>query len=237
MTDLKKAAAEKAVELIQDGTKVLGLGAGSTIAHVVDFLLIRFSQGHEIIILTSSAATSRLLLEKGITPKEIADFSEIDLYLDGCDQVDRNLNALKSGGGIHTLEKLMASMAQEFVIVADESKFVGSLDKRFPIVVELIPQALHYVRASIEKYFPRTRTSIRMSPGNSQFLLTANGNLLLDCWFDKFPELSTINPMMKNITGVLETSLFYGLANRAVVAGSGGVKVIERTNYELLETK
>ncbi|HEX4850005.1 MAG TPA: ribose 5-phosphate isomerase A [Puia sp.] len=232
MVDLKKLAAEKAIELIGEDTKLLGLGAGVTISHIVDGLTEKIKRGSEIKILTSSLATKKLLIEKGIPVEETAAYSRIDLYLDGCDQFDKNLDALKSGGGIHTLEKLLASMANEFVIVADESKFVEHLDNRLPIVVELIPQSLEYVKASIERLFPGVNISLRMNPGKILPHLTENANWLLDCWFDKLPELKTFNPTIKNTAGVLETSLFYGLAKRAVVAGLDATKVIGRFDYE-----
>ena len=87
----------------------------------------------------------------------MAQLKQIDIYFDGCDQFDNQLNALKSGGGIHTQEKLLASMAKQFVLVGDETKRVDSFDVKFPLVIEMLPQSLLYVPFKIEKLFSRRK--------------------------------------------------------------------------------
>jgi ribose 5-phosphate isomerase A len=110
--DLKKAAAQKAITFIKDKSTV-GLGAGSTIAHIVELLVTEKKTGLEVNLFTSSFSTNQLLLKNGFPVQPVDSITELDIYIDGCDQLDRDLNALKSGGGIYTREKLLASMAYQ----------------------------------------------------------------------------------------------------------------------------
>ena len=225
--NLKKEAALKAITFIHHQNKV-GFGAGSTIAFLIEQLAIEVEKGLDVKIFTSSFSTRSLLLEKGFSPLPIADVNEIDLYFDGCDQMDKNLNALKSGGGIHTQEKLMASIAKQFILVGDEAKYADQLDSTYPLVIEFLPEALRYVPSRIQHIFPDVKMAIRMNDKKDGAVVTNNGNYLLDMWFNKWPHLSTINPLMKEITGVVETSLFYNIAHKAIIAGQEGVRVIEK---------
>jgi ribose 5-phosphate isomerase A len=225
--DLKKEAAKKAITLI-DNNAIVGLGAGSAIGYLVQFLKLQVENGLNIQILTSSSSTRELLLKNKFSVQSIDAFENIDIYFDGCDQFDVGLNALKSGGGIHTQEKLMASLANEFVLIGDESKLVKNFSNRFPLVIELLPQALRYIPVCIKTLFPDAKTAYRISEKRDGYVITENGNYLLDIWLTEWPDLSGINPLLKTIAGVVETSLFYGLANKAIIAGKDGVKILER---------
>ena len=227
--DLKKSAAQKALAFIKDKNTV-GLGAGSTVAFLVDLLAAQVKKGMHVRVLTSSFTTHRLLLAKGFAVQPIADVTEVDIYFDGCDQLDRELNALKSGGGIHTREKLLASMATQFFLMGDETKYSECFDARFPLVIELLPEALRFVPAGIQKLFPGVKNVIRMDDKKDGPVITGNGNYLLDVWFPAWPELAQINPMIKGITGVVETSLFYNLAHKAIIAGNNGIKILEKAS-------
>ncbi|MEO6232805.1 MAG: ribose 5-phosphate isomerase A [Ferruginibacter sp.] len=225
--DFKKAAAEKAVSFIQTNT-VIGLGAGSTMAHIAALLNEKINKGLKIEILTSSYATRKLLEGFGINLVEANRVSSIDIYFDGCDQVDKNLNALKSGGGIHTQEKILASMAKEFMIVGDEGKYVNSFDIRYPLVIEILPQAIRYVTSIIEKEYPGVATSLRINDKRDGAVLSDNGNYLLDVFFKEWPELSVVNNTVKYITGVVETSLFYNIASSFIMGGKDGVRILSK---------
>ncbi|MDB5279160.1 MAG: rpiA [Ferruginibacter sp.] len=225
--DFKKAAAVKAAGLIQSG-QIIGLGAGSTIAYMVTWLAEQVQNGLQIQLLTSSFTTRQLLLQNGFTVLPAADVEKIDLYFDGCDQVDHNLQALKSGGGIHTREKLLAAMATRFIIAGDDSKYVDRFTTQCPLVIELLPEALRYVTARIQQLFPGTKTDLRMGNKKDGATITDNGNYLMDVWFDKWPDLESLNLTMKNITGVVETSLFYNLVTKVIIAGNEGIQIIEK---------
>lgn len=225
--NFKKEAAAKAISFIKPNT-IIGLGAGSTMVFMVELLGEEVAKGLQIEVLTSSFNTRSILLQKGFKVIPVADVAAIDIYFDGCDQFDKDLNALKSGGGIHTQEKLLASMATEFILVGDGSKFSEELTTEYPLVVEFLPEAFGYVPAAIKILYPGVKTALRTSERKEGAAITNNGNYLLDLWFDKWPPLSIINQQIKNITGVLETSLFYNLAHKAIIAGKGGVSIIEK---------
>ena len=112
---------------------------------------------------SSSFKTTNLLQQYGLRVTPPALLKHIDIYFDGCDQFDAELNAIKSGGGIHTAEKILASMASEFVLIGDEGKYVEKLDVRFPLVVEILPQALQVVLSSLAVKFPGAQIKQRMS--------------------------------------------------------------------------
>ncbi len=225
--DPKKQAAQKAVNNINNQTTV-GLGAGSTIAFMIEFLADELKNGLAVKLLTSSFTTHQLLVQNGFTVLAIADVAEIDIYFDGCDQFDKDLNALKSGGGIHTREKLLASMARQFILVSNEAKYAERLTTKFPLVIELLPESYRFVLASIQKLFPDVKLVLRKSDEKDGAAITDNGNYLLDLWFTSWPDLGLLNNQLKAITGVIETSLFYQLADKAIIAGGDGIKILEK---------
>jgi ribose 5-phosphate isomerase A len=225
--DLKKEAARASMAWIREGSAI-GLGAGSTIAHLVLFLKEEIDRGLKTKVYTASLNTRQLLLEAGIPVRDTMTATRLDLYLDSCDQVDQNLNALKSGGGIHTSEKLLAAMASSFVILADRSKYVSRLDTRFPLVVEIIPEALGFVAEKIKQEFPECVPRLRKSDQYDGPVITRYGNYLLDCRFTVWPELGLLHKKCREIAGIVENSLFYQMAQRAVVAGEEGVRIYER---------
>ena len=225
--DLKKRAAGEAISFIKNNTTI-GLGAGSTIAYMIELLAEEVRKGLALKVLTSSFTTHQLLLQNGFFVQPITDIAEMDIYFDGCDQLDKDLNALKSGGGIHTREKLLASMAKQFILVGDEAKYVEQFDTRFPLVVELLPEAFSYVSINIQKLYPGVKSVIRMSNKKDGAVITDNCNYLLDIWFASWPDLAQLNRKIKEITGVVETSLFYKLADKAIIAGENGIKILEK---------
>jgi ribose 5-phosphate isomerase A len=227
MMNLKEAAAQSAVTFIKDKTTV-GLGCGSTIKYMVDLLVPEVKNGLNVQLVTSSFTTQQLLLQSGLAVQPISNLSSIDIYFDGCDQFDKDLNAVKSGGGIHTREKLLASMAREFLLVGDDTKYADQLDSKFPLVIEVLPEAHRYISLCLQKLFPAAKIAIRMSDKNDGPAITGNGNYLFDVWFTKWPELKQINAAVKAITGVVETSLFYNLAHKAIIATTDKIKFFKK---------
>jgi ribose 5-phosphate isomerase A len=225
--DPKKQAAAKAVTLVKNQS-VIGLGAGTTMLYMADLLKAEIDKGLHIKLLTSSYETKRFLLNHGLPVGEIKSFTCIDVYFDGCDQFDEDLNALKSGGGIHTHEKLLASMANEFILVGDESKYAERLDTKFPVAIESLAEATNFIISKIKEIFPGVRIKPRTRGLEEEFILTENKNYLVDIWFDQWPVLSTINPTLKTITGVIESSLFYDMVHKAIIAGESGTRIIEK---------
>jgi ribose 5-phosphate isomerase A len=229
--DLKQEAARKAAGMVTEGA-IVGLGAGSTIAYLVKFLKQRVENGMAFQFVTSSFSTLQLLELNQLPVRSAASLCRIDLYFDGCDQLDRQLNALKSGGGIHTQEKLLASMAGKFVLIGDISKMVEKFDVRYPLVLEILPQAAAYIPARIAEHFPGSNPVMRINNKIDGPVITINGNYLLDVFFNDWPGLTDLNTNLKNIAGIVETSLFYRQAEAAILAGDEGVVVFETTRRE-----
>jgi ribose 5-phosphate isomerase A len=228
--DYKMEAAKEALKLIRPGSTI-GFGAGSTMANLIGLIKGDEALAASLITLTSSFTTRRLLLQEGFAVREMGWVDRVDLYFDGCDQFDRRLSALKSGGGVHTTEKVLASMADEFIIVGDYAKRVERLEPTYPLVLEVIPEALAYVSDRVQRFFNPVRSELRLSNKKDGAVITERGNFLIDCWFDPFPEPAVINDRMAGIPGVLEHSLFYNLAQRAIVAGPDGVQYFTRSGY------
>ncbi|HEY9196477.1 MAG TPA: ribose-5-phosphate isomerase A, partial [Mucilaginibacter sp.] len=144
----------------------------------------------------------------------------------GCDQFDADLNALKSGGGIHTTEKILASMAADFILAGDAGKFADSLDTTYPLVIEVLPAALQVVLKTLVAAFPGATLKQRISTQKDGAVISDNGNMLVNVYFDKPIEPEQLNLKVKMIPGVVEHSLFYRMASKAIVAGENGIRII-----------
>ncbi len=228
MTDFKKEAAKAALQLVQPGM-VVGFGAGSTMAHLINFIKEEPALFGSLTTVTSSFSTRKLLLDQGFPVVEAGWLSSVDLYFDGCDQFDWRLTALKSGGGVHVSEKVLAAMAGEFVLVGDATKKVDRLDAKYPLVVEVLPEALGYVSFCMKKFFSPVRSELRMAgAGKDGAVVTERGNLLIDSWFSVFPEPQLLNDRVVGIPGILEHSLFFNMAHKAVIAGPQGIEICKK---------
>jgi ribose 5-phosphate isomerase A len=221
--DYKMEAAKEALKFIRPESTV-GFGAGSTMVYLINFVSGERGLAGSLRVLSSSFATRELLQQKGFFVQDGGQTTQLDTYFDGCDQFDRRLSALKSGGGIHTSEKVLAAMANEFILVGDAAKRVEHLGVEYPLVLEVIPEALAYVSDRVQRFFQPVRSVVRRSDKKDGAVITERGNFLIDCWFDPFPEPAVINDRLLGIPGILEHSLFYNLAHRAIVAGPDGVK-------------
>lgn len=227
MPDFKQQAAMEAAQMIRPGD-VVGFGAGSTIAHLIGTLKQDPGLAGTLRTVASSFATRRRLLEDGFSVLDTGWPSRVDWYFDGCDQFDRRLNALKSGGGIHTSEKILAAMADQFVLVGDHSKRVERFDAAYPLVVEVLPEALGYVSDRLKQWLKPVRSELRAGDKKDGAVITERGNFLIDTWFATFPEPALLNERVVAIPGILEHSLFFNMAHRAVTAGPRGIQVFTK---------
>lgn len=225
MVDYKLEAAKAALGFIRTG-QTIGMGAGSTVAHLIDMVKQNSELAAGVTFVSSSFKTSNYLIENGLNVQSPSFLEKLDIYFDGCDQFDSELNALKSGGGIHTAEKILASMAGEFILMGDEGKFVPVLNAVHPLVVEILPLALKVVLARLEWEFPGAEIKLRMSNQKDGALISENGNFLADIYFAELPELQKLNVKVKMIPGIIEHSLFYKMATKAIVAGANGINII-----------
>ncbi|HZQ50233.1 MAG TPA: ribose-5-phosphate isomerase RpiA [Candidatus Dormibacteraeota bacterium] len=217
---LKKAAAEKALELVRDGM-LLGLGSGSTVRFFTEGVGRMVAEGLRVRGVPTSRATAQLAAELGIPVVEEL-IGQIDLAVDGADEVDPKLSLIKGRGGAHLREKLVASASKRFVIVVDESKIVDRLGKGV-LPVEVSP---FLWRLTAERV-ARLCTGLRVRGGEEQPYLTDNGNLILDLSFeDGIDDATTLGSELKNTVGVLEHGLFVGMADTCIVAGTDGPRVL-----------
>lgn len=225
MSDYKMQAAKASLKLIKAG-QTIGLGAGTTISHLVDLISQDALLAASLTFVSSSFKTRAYLAEKNLNVRVSSLTANLDSYFDGCDQFDRELNALKSGGGIHTNEKILASMATEFILIGDEGKMVPVLNHKYPLVIEVLPEALPAVLRKIKLTYPEAEVILRMSNQKDGAVISDNGNLLADIHFSELPELKELNVFIKMVPGVVEHSLFYRMAAMAVIAGENGIRVI-----------
>lgn len=223
--DYKLQSAQKALQFVRAGQTV-GLGNGTTMLHLADLIAADQNLAASITFTSSSAKTSHRLKAFGLSVIPPSDLQSIDIYFDGCDQFDHELNALKSGGGIHTLEKILATMSTQFILVGDADKFSEQLTSQYPVVVEILPQALKSVIAKLQFAFPDASYKLRQKNGKDNAMTTDNGNYLLDITFNQLPELAPLDKFIKMLPGVVDHSLFYRLATKAIVSGPDGVKII-----------
>jgi ribose 5-phosphate isomerase A len=226
MVNYKKEAAKAALGFIKQGYTI-GVGAGSTVAHLIDLVSENIELSGTVTFVSSSFKTNNYLVESGLKVQSPLLIKKLELYFDGCDQFDLQLNALKSGGGIHTAEKILAAMSGEFILMGDEEKFAPELNVAYPVVIEIIPLALQMILHRLDTEFPGAEVRLRMSNQKDGALISENGNFLADIHFSELPDLQDLNTRVKMIPGIVEHSLFYKMADKVIIAGENGIRILE----------
>ncbi|WP_445486823.1 ribose 5-phosphate isomerase A [Niallia sp. 03133] len=224
MDNIKKRCAKEALQFIQPNT-IIGLGGGSTIAYLIEYIQ---SANLSVKIVTPSAKTKTLCIKRGLEVLPTSSVEKVSVAFDGCDEVDEQLYALKSGGGIHTKEKLIASMADEYILLIDESKFVSSLTNKYPVVLEILEDSLTFVQKIIRDI--GGSPTIRHSAEKDGYTISDNGNLLMDVHFEKTEDFEILQTKLKSISGVVETSLFTKEVTKLLIATETGFQVISKNN-------
>src|SRR5579859_791331 len=219
----KEAAGRAAAELVRDGD-VVGLGTGSTAYFAVVALGERVKAGLKIVGIPTSIQTGELARTVGIPLTTLDERPEIDITIDGADEIDPKLNLIKGGGGALLREKVVAAASKKMVVVADSGKVVSVLGK-FPLPVEVIA----FARTVVEKKVVSLGAApkLRTKPGGSPYL-TDNGNQILDCSFGKIADPAALARTLSEIAGVVEHGLFVGLASLAIVGRGSGVDEMRR---------
>jgi ribose 5-phosphate isomerase A len=220
--EYKQAAAEKALELVQDGM-LLGLGSGSTVRYFTEGVGRLVAGGMTVRGVPTSRATAELAAELGI-PIVTELIGQIDLAVDGADEVDSALNLIKGRGGAMTREKLVAASAKRFVIVVDESKLVKQLGVGV-LPVEVLP----YLWRSTAERLISLGVSLVVRGGEEAPFITDNGNLILDLTVEEgggIKDAAALDVKLKGITGVVEHGLFVGMTDTVIVAGPEGARAI-----------
>jgi ribose 5-phosphate isomerase A len=223
--ELKQKVGRRAAEFVKDGMKI-GIGTGSTVAFFIEELGRRVKEeGLSIQGVTTSLGSSLLCLKYGIPLMESMHCSHLDLAVDGADEIDPYLNAIKGGGAAHTIEKIIASMADEFILIADETKLVPALCRKFPLPIEVIPASLSYVEKRIRELggTPEIRNAVRKDGP----VISENGNFILDVTFSTPPEdVELLDRQLQNIPGIVETGLFLGIAKKALIGYEDSVEIL-----------
>jgi ribose 5-phosphate isomerase A len=222
----KQQAAERALEYVQSGM-ALGLGTGTTARHMLSGLAARLHDGRlrDIVGVPTSSWTGSLARELGIPIVTLEQRPQLDLMLDGADEVDPALNLIKGLGGALLYEKIVASSARRLIIMADESKLVEQLGTHAPLPVEVIAFGVPLCMRRLAAL--GCEPALRRADDDRPYR-TDEGNVILDCRFSAIADPLAVSVAIKAIPGVVEHGLFIGMASIVLVAGAPGVAVMMR---------
>ncbi len=221
--DLKRRAAEAALAYVKDGMR-LGLGSGSTAAIFVELLGKRVASGLTVVGVATSEATADVARRSGVPLATLDDEPELDLVVDGADEIGPKLALIKGGGGALLREKIVAAASRRMIVIADSSKRVAVLGA-FPLAIEVTTFGLVATSRAIEKAAAKLGLSgaieIRRKHGNP--FVTEGGNRILDASFGRIPDPEALARELADIPGVVEHGLFLGYADLALIASPAGV--------------
>jgi ribose 5-phosphate isomerase A len=223
-------AAAAAVDFVKDGM-IVGLGTGSTAAHFVRLLGLRVGQGLKIRGVPTSEATAQLAREAGVPLIDIDRVGQLDIAVDGADEVDPEFALIKGGGAALLREKIVAGAARHFVVIADESKMVERLGA-FPLPVEVVSFGYPLTAARIyaalrDAGCAGTDVALRETAPSTP-VLTDGGHYILDCRCRAIPDAAALGDALKRIVGVVEHGLFVGMARTVIVGRARSADVLER---------
>ncbi len=218
---LKVEAARAALAHVGSGMR-LGIGSGSTAEAFVRLLAERVEGGLKVIGVPTSERTAALCSKLGVPLSSLEETPELDLTIDGADEVDGDLALIKGGGGALLREKIVESAAKRFIVVADSSKLVPTLG-HFPLPVEVIQMALPIVAPKLEAL--GLNPKLRHHPDGSLYV-TDEGNVILDCAAGSIPDPAKTAAEIRAIVGVVEHGLFLNMASLALIAGEDGVREV-----------
>ena len=216
--EAKRLVAKRATEFVEDGMAV-GLGTGSTSKMFIEELGARVQAGLKIRCVASSDASEALGKSLGMDVVSLAELPELDVYIDGADEVGPGLALIKGGGGALLREKIVASAAKRFIVVVDSTKVVKTLG-HFPLPIEVIKMAKPLVERKLHELGLNPKQ--RHRPDGSDYL-TDEQNFILDCQCDRIEDPAATAAAVRAIVGVVEHGLFLNMASIALVAGDDGV--------------
>jgi len=226
---LKRAAAERAVAFVEDGMR-LGLGTGSTAAHFVALLGARVRAGIKIVGIPTSEATRAQAEREGVPIATLDEIPELDLTVDGADELDSELRLIKGGGAALLREKIVAAASRRMIVIADGSKRVEVLG-RFPLPIEVVRFGLGATWRAVDQVLHQCgivgEVRLRETPAGEP-IFTDEGHLLLDAHCDRIDRPEALSAALNGVPGVVEHGLFLGLATGALIATEQGVLVLGR---------
>ncbi|WP_413160281.1 ribose-5-phosphate isomerase RpiA [Capilliphycus salinus ALCB114379] len=213
---MKQQVGKAAADRVQSGS-IVGLGTGSTTAYTIQYLGERLQSGElkDIKGVPTSFQASVLAKQYGIPLTTLDEIDHMDVAIDGADEVDPNKNLIKGGGAAHTREKIVDTLADQFIVVVDSSKLVEKLGSTFLLPVEVLPLAITPVMQKIEKL--GGKPTLRMGVKKAGPVITDQGNMVIDVKFDSIDNPAELEQTLNNIPGVLENGLFVGVADLILV--------------------
>ncbi len=223
----KSIAAERALELVTPGMK-LGLGTGSTAAKFVELLGRKVKEGLDVLCVPTSEDTRILAQRAGLALTTLDEHTELDLTIDGADEIDDSLRLIKGGGGALLREKIVAMASDRMVVIADHSKRVSTLGA-YPLPVEVVRFGARATLKMMEDaaYDAGSEGEITLRRLNGEFFVSDSGNFIADCAFDEISEPEALSDVLEMIPGVVEHGLFIDIADQAIIAGPSGVQIID----------
>jgi ribose 5-phosphate isomerase A len=225
--EMKIKAAAAALSYVEDGMR-LGIGTGSTAEEFVRLLAEKVANGLRVEGVPTSERTARLCVELGVPLKSLDELPELDLTIDGADEVDSALRLVKGGGGALLREKIVAAASSRMIVIADETKVVDVIGA-FPLPIEVNSFGLESTRIAIEKLASRLGLvgGINLRASGDGNFMTDGGHLILDASFGRIPDAEALASALNEIPGVVEHGLFINLASLAIIAGPNGARVMQ----------
>lgn len=213
---MKQQVGQAAAERVQSGS-IVGLGTGSTTAFAIQFIGDRLRSGDlkDIKGVPTSFQASVLAKQYGIPLTTLDEIDRIDLAIDGADEVDPQKNLIKGGGAAHTREKIVDSLAEQFIVVVDSSKLVDALGSTFAVPLEVLPMAISPVMQAVEQL--GGKPELRMGVKKDGPVITDQGNMVLDVDFGAIANPVELEKTLNNIPGVVENGIFVGVADIILV--------------------
>lgn len=225
---LKRQAAAAALAQVESGM-VLGLGTGSTVWHLVDLLgaALRSGELADVVGVPTSVQTEVQAREEDIPLAELEDHTSLDLTIDGADEVSPSLDLIKGLGGALLREKMVAQASRRLVIISDDSKVVERLGMKAPLPVEVVEWAYASHVAFLEGTGARVELRVDDAGGAVR---SDNGNVFLDCTYPGgIPDPAGLDLALAGRAGIVDSGLFLGMADEALIAAADGVRVMRRT--------
>ncbi|WP_099866135.1 ribose-5-phosphate isomerase RpiA [Pararhizobium haloflavum] len=229
---MKIEAARAALEHVEHGMH-LGIGTGSTAEEFVRLLAEKVADGLAVKGVPTSERTARLCVELGVPLFSLDELPELDLTVDGADEIDHELRLIKGGGGALLREKIVAAASTRMVVIADRTKLVDVLGA-FPLPIEVNPFGLTATRIAVEKAAARLGLGgdIALRATDGEAFETDGGHHILDASFGRIPDAEALSAALHAIPGVVEHGLFITMAQVAIIAGNGGIEELRRQGNE-----
>lgn len=219
----KHEAAIKALDEVRSGM-VVGLGTGSTVNHFIRGLGDRVRDGLSIATVSTSVASASLARELGIYVTTFAEYRTLDLVVDGADEVSPSLDLIKGLGGALVREKIVAKASRRVVVIVDETKIVDRLGTRAPVPVEIVP----FARELVVDQLARLGGRAELREQDGQVFVSDNANHILDWHAGSIADADSIEKRLKALSGVVDSGIFANLADRVIVAGASGLRILDR---------